>query len=204
MTAWVLGVEASAGLGSVALLKDGSLVEERVLAGQRASGLVPAAEVLLSGAGIRPAGLALVAVDVGPGSFTGTRVAVAFAKALGYASGCPLAGVSSLHARAYDAWRKGLRGPLAVTLDARRGQVYGAAFRLEDAGVTRLVEDALFTPERLEALVPAGAMRLGDADPAPSAEAVARLGLASSERPTPFSLAPAYLRGIEAQEKRRG
>ncbi len=192
MTAWVLGVEASAGEGSAALLRDGSLVAERPLEGRRASGLVPAAEALLSTAGIRPADLALVAVDVGPGSFTGTRVAVAFAKALGYASGCPLAGVSSLHARAFDAWRRGVRGPLVVSLDARRGSAYSAAFHLEEGGVLRVCEDTL---------VPVGSLRLTDADPAPSAEAVARLGLASPFRPTPFSLAPAYLRGIEAQEK---
>ena len=199
MTAWTLGVEASAGPGSIALLRDAALVAERGLAGQRASGLVPAAEALLSEAKIRPADLALLAVDVGPGSFTGTRVAVAFAKALAYACGSPLAAVSSLQARAYDAWRRGERGPLAVSLDARRGQRYGAAFQLEDAGVTRVLEDGLFPPERLESY----AVRLGDADPAPSAEAVARLGMASSVRPTCFALAPVYLRAVEAQEKRR-
>ncbi len=196
-----LGVETSAGGGSLALLRNGALLAEQTLGeGKRLAGLVPAAQALLQGTGLTPKDLGLIVVDVGPGSFTGTRVGVAFAKAFAYASGASLAGVSSLEARAAGAAWKGARGVLAVALDARRGRLYGAAFRVEAAGMTRLVDDALFEPEALKALVPADSTWLGEE--APAAAAVARLGEAAPHVP-PFALAPAYLRRVEAQEKRR-
>lgn len=207
---WTLGVETTAGEGSLALLKDGLLVAERALSGARGAGLVPAAKAILEEANLKPSDLSLVAVDIGPGSFTGTRVGVIFAKTLAYATGCGLAPVSSLEARAIEAKAAAVPGVLAVVLDARRGRFYAAAFR----GGERLFGDALFTQESLRARVPAGATWLGDAaaglarpgeavlpDRPPSAATVARLGEAAP-RLTPFALAPAYLRMVEAQEKR--
>lgn len=222
MADWVLGVETTAGQGCLALLHDGVLAASVGLdaLGRRGAGLVPAAKALLAGAGLRPADLALVAVDVGPGSFTGIRVGIAFAKSLAYATPCPLAAVSSLEARARDAAPAGdgaIPFVLAVALDARRDRFYAAAFRVEGLHVARLFEDALFDRDTLHARLPAGSVWLGDAADrlvrpdervhtdalrAPSAETVARLGLAGSGRIAPFALAPAYMRLVEAQEPR--
>jgi len=78
----------------------------------------------LAEAGLTFAALDRIGVTVGPGSFTGLRVGLAFAKGLGLALGRPCVGIGSLEALAYE--RSGLVIALA---DARRGQAYWQAFR---------------------------------------------------------------------------
>jgi tRNA threonylcarbamoyladenosine biosynthesis protein TsaB len=68
-----------------------------------------------------------IAVCVGPGSFTGLRVGLAAAKALGLAWAVPVHGVSSLEAVAHAA-RANQNGPMLIVHDAKRGQVYAQSF----------------------------------------------------------------------------
>ncbi|OYX58282.1 MAG: tRNA (adenosine(37)-N6)-threonylcarbamoyltransferase complex dimerization subunit type 1 TsaB [Brevundimonas subvibrioides] len=63
-----------------------------------------------------------IGVTVGPGSFTGLRVGLAFAQGLGAALGLPVVGISTLAALARSA--DGGQGTTAAVIDARRGQVY--------------------------------------------------------------------------------
>lgn len=88
------------------------------------------------------AGLAMTDVDAvlvgrGPGSFTGVRIGIATAKGLACGLGKPLYGVSTLDATAWTAWRAGVRGTLAVAMDAMRGEVYPGIFELDDVGARR-------------------------------------------------------------------
>ncbi len=79
-----------------------------------------------------------MAVDVGPGLFTGLRVGVATAKALAAALDVPVVGVTSLDLLA-RAWRAGrpATGPVAAVVDARRAEVFWAGYRPgDDAPVT--------------------------------------------------------------------
>lgn len=73
------------------------------------------------------AALDRIGVTVGPGSFTGLRVGLAFAQGLGEALGRPVVGVSTLVALAGSA--RATDGLTAAVIDARRGQVYGQRFR---------------------------------------------------------------------------
>jgi tRNA threonylcarbamoyladenosine biosynthesis protein TsaB len=66
-----------------------------------------------------------IAVTTGPGSFTGVRVGLAFAKGLALALGIPLAGIGTLQAIAASAARQ---GRITAVIDAKRGQVYLQAF----------------------------------------------------------------------------
>src|SRR4029453_5576052 len=75
-------------------------------------------ELMLTGAGLRPADLDALAVGIGPGSFTGIRMALATARALALALGIPAAGVSTLAALA-----AGAPGALPV-IDAKRREVF--------------------------------------------------------------------------------
>ncbi len=100
-------------------------------------------ELVLSGqAALEEAGLAMGDVDAvlvgrGPGSFTGVRIGIATAKGLACGMGKPLYGCSTLDACAWTAWDAGVRGTLAVAMDAMRGEVYPGIYELDDAGAHR-------------------------------------------------------------------
>ena len=90
--------------------------------------LAPMASEVMARAGLAFGDLRRIAVTIGPGSFTGLRVGLAFAKGLRVATGAPLAGIGTLAALAETVARD---GPVAAMIDARRGHVYVQAF---DAG----------------------------------------------------------------------
>jgi tRNA threonylcarbamoyladenosine biosynthesis protein TsaB len=87
--------------------------------------LAPLVEAALAEAGLAPAALQRIAVTIGPGSFTGLRVGLAFAKAMALALDIPCLGLGTLEALAASA---GAQGRVASVIDAKRGQVYMQAF----------------------------------------------------------------------------
>lgn len=112
--------------------------------------LAPAIQFLVAQTGITLHQVDAIAVDVGPGLFTGLRVGVATAQALGTGLGVGAVEVSSLDILAYP-YRNTPRPVLAV-VDARRAEVFWARY---DAGV-RVGEPAVATPEELAEQLAAG------------------------------------------------
>lgn len=102
-----------------------------------AARLAPAVQTLFDDCGLTPAELDGFAVTVGPGSFTGLRVGLAFIKGLAYATGKPVVGLSSLALLAMNA--NNSRLPVCPLFDARKSEVYAGLYR--------------FTPT-LEAILP--------------------------------------------------
>ncbi len=139
-----LGIDTATRRGSVALAPAGSV---RLLqpGGGHAPELLEAIDALLAAAGAGPKELAGIAVALGPGSFTGVRVGLATAKGLGYSLGIPVDGLSSLEllARATGLPEGSL---VCAAIEAGRGEVYAARFRITDQGAARLTEDAALTP----------------------------------------------------------
>lgn len=104
--------------------------------------LAPMIADALDGAGIRRTDLTRVAVGVGPGPFTGLRVGLVTARTLGFALGVPVVGVLSLDVLAARARREGVDEALVATIDARRKELFWAAYdaqgrRVEGPAVSR-------------------------------------------------------------------
>ena len=155
----------------------------------------------MKSAGVAFTDLDRIAVTVGPGSFTGLRVGLAFAKGLGLALDISVVGIGALEALVAEETGRSL-----ALADARRGQVYWQAFeegRPLNAPSASTLEDAasFFVPDIVTgpgADLVAGRYpgALVTSRPAPDPAAVARLGAA---RLDPGRLRPLYLRTPDAK-----
>lgn len=222
----ILGIEtATAQVGCAIGGHEGVLALFESARGRRhAETLTPAIEFTCRTAEIDLEEISVVAVDVGPGLFTGLRVGMATAKAIAHALRVPMIGISSLDLLAFPL-RHATR--LIVTVvDARRGEVFYAFYRQSPGGVQRLGEPQVGTPEDLQAelftlpdetvLVGDGALRYRDrlSDGVrgvefaeqwlahPSAAPLVQLAHARALREdwvNPAELAPMYLRKPDAE-----
>lgn len=139
----LLAIEASTDMCSVALLRDGEVIERNELAprqhNQRLLGLI---EALVSPVELQRQRIDAVAFGSGPGSFTGLRIAASLAQGLCYAATLPAIGVSTLAALAQRALREqrvGEKEKVLVMLDARIDEVYVALYEFR-GGIPSLVE----------------------------------------------------------------
>jgi tRNA threonylcarbamoyladenosine biosynthesis protein TsaB len=124
----VLGIDTASRLGSIALAVDGVVVaSEPLLPGAHSSGLSAAGEKLLVEHGITWKDLAGVAVSEGPGSFTGLRIGLAWAKGICLGSGIRLALVSAHEAAAYR--HRGEGAFIATVLPGEKGEVHAALWK---------------------------------------------------------------------------
>jgi tRNA threonylcarbamoyladenosine biosynthesis protein TsaB len=223
----VLAIECATPQQSVALVEGDRVVAESsyLAEGPRGGRLMPAVDAVMRKAGWVPREIDVVAVSVGPGSFTGVRVGVATAKGLALGTGARLVGVSTLEALA-----EGYPVPNVVVcalLDAYRGEVYAALFRRPGERLERLSSDAVMAPEAVATtvggevhLIGNGAARYRDRletacgaraiitkaglGSAPSAVAVARLGIRQLEslredKRAGVEVLPVYLRRADAE-----
>ncbi len=132
----LLAIETATDTVGVALLSGSGGTAERVHARARAHAelLAPTIEEVCAGAGCRLHELDVVAVDVGPGLFTGLRVGVGTAKALAQALGIGVVAAASLDILAAAAV-EATDGPCRVVsvVDARRGEVFAAVYAFDGA-----------------------------------------------------------------------
>lgn len=137
----ILAFESSAKAASVALCRDGALISQysQCSALTHSRTLLPMAEDMLKNAELSLGDVDLIAVAHGPGSFTGIRIGVSTVKGLAWALDKPCVGVSTLEAMAWHGLARG--GYICPVMDARRGQVYNALFKIENGAPARLTED---------------------------------------------------------------
>ncbi|WP_042420186.1 tRNA (adenosine(37)-N6)-threonylcarbamoyltransferase complex dimerization subunit type 1 TsaB [Streptacidiphilus anmyonensis] len=175
--------------------------------------LLPTIDAVLREAGVAKEALGAIAVGVGPGPYTGLRVGLATAAALGHALGIPVHGVCTLDGIARAARDAGaVDGPFVVATDARRKEVYWARYdadglRVEGPAVDRPAEIA----GKLAGLPSVGAGALlypeafpGVAQQGPAHQSAAALAAfaadalaAGVELPSPNT--PLYLRRPDAE-----
>jgi tRNA threonylcarbamoyl adenosine modification protein YeaZ len=200
----LLGLDTATPAVTVAVCDGDRVLAESSAPDDRRHGelLAPAIESVLREAGVTVGDLAGIAVGVGPGPFTGLRVGLVTARMLGAVLGVPVHGVCTLDALALDA---GIVGPFRVATDARRKEVYWAAYdgssaltRVDGPHVDRPAEVAWDGP-----VVGPGPQLYPDAFPdgrgpvRPSAAALCRW--VSEGHPT-LDPAPLYLRRPDATE----
>jgi len=136
----ILALDTSTPVGSVALLSDETVLARASadVKGQHGELLIGTIARCLEEGGRTLADVDLLAVGIGPGSFTGVRVGVATVKGLALSNGLPLIGVVSLVAMARSVGPG--EGVVAPLVHAHRGEVYAAVYRRDDAGPQILVE----------------------------------------------------------------
>jgi tRNA threonylcarbamoyladenosine biosynthesis protein TsaB len=125
----ILAIDATTEACSVALFCDGEVDQLFELAPRRHTELIlPMVRNLLANAGISMNQLDAIAVDQGPGSFTGVRIGVGVAQGLAFALDKPLIPVSSLAAMAYAAYQELGVPSILSTIDARMSEIYWGLF----------------------------------------------------------------------------
>jgi tRNA threonylcarbamoyladenosine biosynthesis protein TsaB len=222
----ILGIETATSQVSVAIgSHEGVLGLFEVARGRHhAEALVPSIDFVCRQTEVALGDIGVVAVDIGPGLFTGMRVGIAAAKAIAQALRVPMIGISSLDLLAFPQ-RRAERLVVPV-IDARRGEVYYAAYRSVPGGVQRVVEPRVASPDDLIAdlvaigdevlcvgdgarlyrdRITSGVTKVDVADqssPYPSAAPLVRLAHAKAMREDwvqPSALEPLYLRKPDAQ-----
>lgn len=124
----VLAFDASTLACSACVMRDGKILSSRYINTglTHSQTLLPLIESVLKDAGITVDAIDRIGVTVGPGSFTGIKIAVATAKGLAHKNNTPCAAVSSLHALAQGI---GFSGTVCAVEDARRSMLYNANFK---------------------------------------------------------------------------
>lgn len=142
----ILALDTSTEYCSAALWIDGEVRQRLEHAGQRHSQLLlPMVDGLLDESGLSMRGIDVIAAAIGPGSFTGLRIATAVGQGLAFGVDLPVIPVGTLDAlaRGRDAER------VATALDARMGELYFAAFRFGPTGTEAVIAPMLVAPESL-------------------------------------------------------
>ena len=199
----ILAFDCSGPWCAVCVLSDGAVraAREEAMAKGQAERLFPLVEEALAEAGVGYPDLTAVACGIGPGSFTGLRVAVAAARGLALARGIPAVGVT-----AFEALYEGRDGPALCAVAAPRG----AAFVQEmPDGAPRLLlpEETAAPPEGVVVIVRPGeaehltGRRLPPALPVAEAVACAAARRLAAGDPGPRP-APLYLRAADAAPPR--
>jgi tRNA threonylcarbamoyladenosine biosynthesis protein TsaB len=226
----LLAIETSANLCSVALARNGEVVDI-VISQPRghARHLLPAIDRLLVDAGLTLGRLDAIAVTTGPGSFTGLRIGIGVAQGLAYGADLPVVPLSSLATLSQGAirGRELMPGDVAVAvLDARMNEVYWGLYRVAGELVVAVRPDRVDAPHGVTsgAALPDGSryIGLGDGwkfasqfplkpahyaiDAAPQARDMVPLALAAlhaGATMAPEALEPQYLRDNHWQKRQR-
>ncbi|MDD2913741.1 MAG: tRNA (adenosine(37)-N6)-threonylcarbamoyltransferase complex dimerization subunit type 1 TsaB [Gallionella sp.] len=140
----VLALDTSTEYCSVALWQDGTITEHCELVGQKHSEvLMDMLDTLLRETGVKLAQLDGIAFGMGPGSFTGVRIACGVVQGLALGASLPVVGVCTLEALAAACGKP----RVIAALDARMGEIYHAAYAQQDGAWVAVSEPRLCKPD---------------------------------------------------------
>lgn len=149
----ILALDTTTVVATAAVVRQSQVLAEIALGVQRnhAERILPAIDLVLREAGVKPAQLDSIAVCIGPGSFTGQRIGLSLAKGLAEGLGIPIIPVSTLRLLAEQL--SIFEGIVVPLLDAQRSEYYGAVFRSRHGVVERLVADHAINRDELNTLL---------------------------------------------------
>ncbi|MCX8156840.1 MAG: tRNA (adenosine(37)-N6)-threonylcarbamoyltransferase complex dimerization subunit type 1 TsaB [Verrucomicrobiae bacterium] len=199
-----MALELSAGVRSVAAWDSaGGPPVEVTEAHARHTRLFALIQAALEQAGWERAAVEGLAIGLGPGSYTGIRMAIAAAQGWQAVRPVRLWGISSFHVMAEGLWRSGQRGEVFLAVDAQRGEACWAGYRLAETGWQEIHPPQLLPQNAVRGQLAAGAKVWGPditgwcpgaMEWHPRAKELARLA-ASAEAVTEAGvLTPIYLR----------
>lgn len=162
----VVAVETSGRLGSVAIAAGVKLLGEKQFSGpmKHSAELFPAINRLLEETGNRPTDIDQVHISIGPGSFTGLRIAAAMAKTMHLANkNIKIVAVDTMdviaeNIRGYVTKEQAINSVGAI-LDAKRGQFFVAAYKCSNNKWLKVVDDCLMTNTEFMAKIGSGELQ---------------------------------------------
>ncbi len=188
----ILAFETTDAVASVALYRDGEIFETVIDTDRRhAESVLPAAEALLSMHGLSTADMDVFAADVGPGSFTGVRIGVCMANALGAAHRKHVVAVNALETLAYPYRSE----TVCALIDARNGNGYGAVYRHGET----VKEPCACVNVDFTADLPENCRMVGTATNDPKLPSAAAVAAIAAEREGEKEIAPLYLKMSQAE-----
>ena len=144
----LIALDTTTPSGSVALLEDDRVLGEIGIesSSTHSTRLLLSVDFLLKTQGVTMGDIDGFAVTPGPGSFTGLRIGLSTIKAFSFATGKPVARVSSLLALAYKHidGGEGLIGPM---LDAKKGEIYAALYSRAGGELKEIIPQGAYAPE---------------------------------------------------------
>lgn len=159
----ILSLDTSTKILTMAISEDREVIfeSERCAENECNKFLFPMLEEMFKKTGLSLAKIDLFAVGIGPGSFTGTRIAVTAMKGFAYAQSKPIIGVSSLDIIAHNL-RGEVEGLICPLIDAKRGNLYTAIYRKRKENPERISNYLLISPEELVSRLDSNVFFLGD------------------------------------------
>ncbi|NLW36590.1 tRNA (adenosine(37)-N6)-threonylcarbamoyltransferase complex dimerization subunit type 1 TsaB [Syntrophorhabdus aromaticivorans] len=218
----VLGLDNSLDFLNIALSREGELLEEKHIKPDKPPSQTVADEVLrvLADHGCRVEDLSLIVVTLGPGSFTGIRVGLAFCKGLASGRDIPLLGVPTLDVLAEPfSFLDGLY--VCPLVDAKKGEVFLALYRAVHGSIERQTDYKALRPEEISGIIRTpciffgsgvrvcasvlsqreGATIIRDGFTRISGETLIKVGLQRANDAEVYGLNPVYGRRSEAEIK---
>lgn len=137
----ILAVDTSATSASVCVAQENKIIGEFSINTSltHSQTLVPMIEQVSEKTGISLDNIDAIAVNAGPGSFTGVRIGVAAVKGIAFSRNIPCVSVSTLESMAYNMLDS--ECIVCAVMDARCSQVYNALFKVSNGKAERLIED---------------------------------------------------------------
>lgn len=217
---FILALDTTMGACSAALMKSGNIIGQRkeLRARGHVERLIPMIDELCDQTGVEIANIEQIAVTVGPGTFAGVRIGLSAAKGIGLALNIPIVAITTLEALAFQFAQSDNKfvGKIAVTVDARRGEIYLQCFDVKQ-GVIKEVSKAEAVPfasvkDKIDAdvtlLIGSGSELLSELGTAilpgfdhPDAVFIAQIAFQNADR-AQFSdhVSPLYLRAPDAKK----